>query len=174
VGLGETPPPPAEGPWFSPWNRVLLVASALLLLGLAACGTSGSGDGPRPSLSAPSGYVDPPMAETPEQAVTFYLDAVKHGDCRLADQYTTFEFHNNGDLCDGPTPRGLAFDAWRFDPSLPPRRSASGVYMYAVELHITKHGCAGSICSNGWHTRFLQARGKPSNGYLLEAGGTGP
>lgn len=121
------------------------------------------------------GSVDPPMAETPEQAVTFYLDAVKRGDCVLAELYTRYEFHDHGDLCEGPSLGGLAFDAWRFHSALPTRTLAPRVYGYAVELHITKHGCAGSICSNGWHTWFLQVRGEqPGTGYLLEGGGTGP
>jgi hypothetical protein len=158
----------------------LLLASPLLVLSVVSCGTA-----PRPSPSVPSGYVDPPMAETADQAVTFYLDAVKHRDCSLAEQYTMYEFHSDGDLCEqhdcgaeycgGPTLGGLAFDAWRFDPSVPTRKLGRRVYMYAVELHITKHSCAGSICSNGWHTWFLQVRGEqPGNGYLLEAGGSGP
>lgn len=120
------------------------------------------------------GAVDPPMAETPRQAMTYYLNAVKHNDCALAELYTAYEFHGHGDLCNGPSPGELAFDDWRLDPRSPPTTSKPDIHNYAVELHITKHGCAGAICSNGWSTWFLKVRGNPSTGYLLTSGGSGP
>lgn len=153
------------------------VALLVLLCTLSACGHgyfAESSVTARPAQSGSTGNVDPPLAETPRQALSFYLDAVEHGDCGLAELYTTYEFHGHGDICDGPSPGAIAFDDWRLDPQSPPTTSEPDIHNYAVDLHITKHGCAGSICSNGWHTWFLEVRGNPDTGYLLTSGDTSP
>lgn len=147
----------------------------ILLCTLAVCGYGYFGASTatdRPTQSGPTGNVDPPMAETPRQALNYYLDVVQHNDCGLAELYTTYEF--DGDICDAPPSEAIAFDDWRLNPNSPPTTSKPDINSYAVELHVTKQGCVGSICSNGWHTWFLQVRGNPDTGYLVTSGGTGP